>query len=153
MGLSSEYMHLMTQKHSKTFLEKARCSSHWTPAEKTYAKKFVICHQYSNAIPSRIANPVNGMAQNSSWHDLKQGPQKRGFNFWQNECTWKPSDLRKRKKFKEKNQFLRNFWLSVNFPQLPILAGKHWKINTPHSWNLLGSEAVFRGTRSTKLPS
>ena len=124
MGLSSEYMHLMTQKHSKTFLEKARCSSHWTPAEKTYAKKFVICHQYSNAIPSRIANPVNGMAQNSAWHDLKQGPQKSGFNFWQNECTWKPSDLRKRKKIKEKNQIFPNFWMSAKFS---TISDTRWK--------------------------
>ena len=124
LGLSSEYMQFMTQRHSKTFLEKARFSSRWTPAEKTYAKKFVIWHQYSTDILSRIANPVNGIAQNSAWHSLKQGPKRSRFNFWRKHTTWKPSDLHKRKKFKEKNQFLPNFWLSVNFPQLPILVRK-----------------------------
>ena len=119
MRLSSEYMHLMSQRHSKTFLEKARFSSRWTLAEKISARKVIIWQQYFIAIPSRRANPVNGLAQKSAWHDLKQGPLRSRSDFWQNECTWKPLDLGKRKKLKEKKQFLPNFWnVGIKFHNL-----------------------------------
>ena len=153
LRLSSEYIHLLSQRHSKTFLENARLSSRWTLADKIYSRKVVIWQQNFIAVLSRTANPVNGIAQYSDSNDLKQGPQRSRFDFWQNEWTWKPSELVKGKKLQEKNEFLPNFWMSANFPQLPILSRKRSKINMPHSLTLKGSEAVLRGTRSAKLPS
>ena len=155
LSLSSEYeyMHLISQRDSKTSQEKAHFSSRWTLAEKTYAREVIIWQQYFIAFPYRTANAVNGFLQNSVWYDLKQGPRSSRIDFWQNECTWKPSELVKGKKLQEKNELLPNFWMSSNFPQLPIPSRERSKINNPHSLILQGSEAVLRGTRSAKLPN
>ena len=157
LSLSSdyEYMHLTSHRHSKTSQEKAHFSSSWTLAEKTYAKEVIIWQQYFIAIPSLTANrkPCEWIFAKPVWHDLKQGPRSSGIDFWQNECTWKPSELVKGKKLQEKNELLPNFWMSSIFPQLSILCRKRSKINNPHSLILQGSEAVLRSTRSAKLPS
>ena len=75
LSLSSEYeyMHLTSQKHSKTSQEKAHFSSRCTLAEKTYTREVIIWQQYFIAIPSRAANPLNRFLQNSVRQDLKQG--------------------------------------------------------------------------------
>ena len=121
LSLSSEYeyMHLISQRDSKTSQEKAHFSSRWTLAEKTYAREVIIWQQYFIAFPSRTANPVNGFLQNSVWYDLKQGPRSSRIDFWQNECTWKPSELVKGKNFKRKTNFYQTFGcrqISHNFP-------------------------------------